>query len=48
MSENMLPGLTSLVSNCFERMDVYGYGNNLMNPWTLRVCRELFKLVEAL
>ncbi|GFX30211.1 transposable element tcb2 transposase [Trichonephila clavipes] len=25
-------------------MDLYGYGDNLMNPWTLHVNRELFKL----
>ncbi|GFV57607.1 transposable element Tcb1 transposase [Trichonephila clavipes] len=29
-------------------MDVYGYGDNLMNPWTLHVNRVLFKLVEDL
>ncbi|GFX13757.1 HTH_Tnp_Tc3_2 domain-containing protein [Trichonephila clavipes] len=48
MTGNMLPGLTSLVSNIIELMDVYEYGYILMNPWTLHVNRELFKLVEAL
>ena len=43
MTGKMFPGLTSLISNCIERMDVYRYGDNLMNPWTLHV-----KLVEAL
>ncbi|GFV32116.1 DDE_3 domain-containing protein [Trichonephila clavipes] len=43
-----LPGLTSLVSNLIELMDVYGYGNNLMNPWTLHVNRGLFNLGDSL
>ncbi|GFV65449.1 uncharacterized protein TNCV_1081291 [Trichonephila clavipes] len=29
-------------------MDVYGYGDNLVNPWALHVNRGLFKLVEDL
>ncbi|GFW71427.1 transposable element Tcb1 transposase [Trichonephila clavipes] len=45
---NTLSGLTSLVSNGIELMDVYGYGDNHMNPWTLLVKRGLFKLLEAL
>ncbi|GBN80467.1 hypothetical protein AVEN_114160-1 [Araneus ventricosus] len=48
MTGNTLPGLTSLVSNCIGRMDMYGYGENLMNPWTLHVNRRLFNLVELL
>lgn len=31
MTRNMLPGLTSLVSNYIEQMDIYGYEDNLMN-----------------
>ncbi|GBM88949.1 hypothetical protein AVEN_146640-1 [Araneus ventricosus] len=34
MTLNKLPGLTSLVSNCIGWMDMYWYGDNLMNPWT--------------
>ncbi|GBN33108.1 hypothetical protein AVEN_274796-1 [Araneus ventricosus] len=48
MTGNKLPGLTSLVSNCIGWMDVYWYGDNLMNPWTQHVNRELFNLVEPL
>ena len=48
MTGNVLSGLTSLVSNCIQGMDVYGYGDNLMNPYTLHDSRELFKRVEAL
>ncbi|GFX99282.1 hypothetical protein TNCV_2494631 [Trichonephila clavipes] len=29
-------------------MDVYGYGDNLMNPWALHANKGLFKLVRAL
>jgi hypothetical protein len=42
MTGNMFPGLKSCQ---LYRMDVYGYGDNLRNPWTLYVSRELFKLV---
>lgn len=35
MTGNMLPGRRSLVSNGIERMDVYWYGDNLMNPQTM-------------
>ncbi|GBM24464.1 hypothetical protein AVEN_41109-1 [Araneus ventricosus] len=48
MTGNKLPGLTSLVSNCIGWMDMYWYGDNLMNPWTRHVNRELFNLVEHL
>ena len=41
MTENMLRGPMSLVSNYIKRMDVYGYGDNLMNPWTLHVSRVI-------
>ncbi|GFX01632.1 HTH_Tnp_Tc3_1 domain-containing protein [Trichonephila clavipes] len=34
LTGNTLPGLTSLVFNCIEQIDVYDYGDNLMNPWT--------------
>lgn len=34
--------------NYIGRMDVYGYGDNLINPCTLYVNMELFKLVEIL
>ncbi|GFX86187.1 transposable element Tcb2 transposase [Trichonephila clavipes] len=44
----MLPGLTCLVSNGIKVIGVYGYGDNLINLWTLHVNRKLFKLVEAL
>ena len=43
MTGNMLPGLTSLVSNCIEWMDMYEYGDILLNPWILHVSRGLFK-----
>ncbi|GBM30308.1 hypothetical protein AVEN_52710-1 [Araneus ventricosus] len=48
MTGNKLPGLTSLVSSCIGWMDMYWYGDNLMNPWTQHVNRELFNLVEPL
>ncbi|GBM90537.1 hypothetical protein AVEN_236328-1 [Araneus ventricosus] len=48
MTGNKLPGLTSLVSNCIGWMDMYRYGDNLRNPWTQYVNRELFNLVEPL
>ncbi|GBN03133.1 hypothetical protein AVEN_116523-1 [Araneus ventricosus] len=48
MTGNKLPGLTSLISNCIWWMDMYWYGDNLMNPWTQHVNRELFNLVESL
>jgi hypothetical protein len=48
MIGNMLPSLTSVVFNSIERMDVYGYGNNVMNPWTLHVSRGIIKQVVAL
>ncbi|GFU13830.1 hypothetical protein TNCV_940211 [Trichonephila clavipes] len=35
-------------SQLIELMDEYGYGANLMNPWTLHVNNGLIKLVEAL
>ena len=41
MTGNMLLDLTSPVSNCIERMDVYGYEDNLTNPLTLHVSRGL-------
>ncbi|GBM36191.1 hypothetical protein AVEN_97562-1 [Araneus ventricosus] len=41
MTGNTLPGLTSVVSNCIGRMDMCGYGGNLMNLWTLHVNRGL-------
>ncbi|GFX75521.1 hypothetical protein TNCV_4714281 [Trichonephila clavipes] len=47
-TRNTLPGLMSLVFEGIELMDVYGYGGNLMTPWTLYACRGLFKLVESL
>ncbi|GFT59571.1 HTH_Tnp_Tc3_2 domain-containing protein [Trichonephila clavipes] len=31
-----------------NRVDVYGYEDNLMNPWTPQINRGLFKLEEAL
>lgn len=37
MTGNTMDGLTSLDSNCIARMDVYGYEDNLMNPWTLYI-----------
>ncbi|GFW90184.1 hypothetical protein TNCV_1790051 [Trichonephila clavipes] len=48
MTRNTLRCLISLIFNGIEGMDVYGYGDNLMNPWTLHVNRGLFVLVEAL
>lgn len=48
MTRNSLPGLTSLVSICIGWMHVYGYVDNILNPWTLNVNRERFKLVESL
>ncbi|GBN87250.1 hypothetical protein AVEN_174600-1 [Araneus ventricosus] len=48
MTGNKLPGVTSLVSNCIRWMDMYWHGDNLMNPWTQHVNRELFNLVEPL
>ncbi|GBN83421.1 hypothetical protein AVEN_91226-1 [Araneus ventricosus] len=48
MTGNKLPGLTSLISNCIGWVDMYWYGDNLMNPWTQHVNRELFNLVEPL
>jgi hypothetical protein len=48
MTENILPGLKSLISNCINQMDVYAYGDSHMNPWNLYVSRGLFNLVEAL
>ncbi|GFV19083.1 hypothetical protein TNCV_3223021 [Trichonephila clavipes] len=33
MTGNTLPGLASLVSNSIELKDVYGNGDNLMNPY---------------
>ncbi|GBM35048.1 hypothetical protein AVEN_77653-1 [Araneus ventricosus] len=47
MAGNKLPGLTSLVSNCIGWMDMYWYGDNLMNPWTQHVNRELFNLQDS-
>ncbi|GBM40877.1 hypothetical protein AVEN_14800-1 [Araneus ventricosus] len=44
LTGNKLPGLTSLLSNCIGWMDMYWYGDNLMNPWTQHVNRELFNL----
>ncbi|GBO33180.1 hypothetical protein AVEN_24672-1 [Araneus ventricosus] len=32
MTGNTFPGLTSLVSNCIERMHVYEYGDDIINP----------------
>ncbi|GBN75362.1 hypothetical protein AVEN_204951-1 [Araneus ventricosus] len=48
MTGNKLPGLTSLISNCIGWMDMCWYGDNLMNPWTQHVKKELFNLVEPL
>ncbi|GBO14079.1 hypothetical protein AVEN_259128-1, partial [Araneus ventricosus] len=40
---------TSIVSNCIGWMDMYWYGDNLMNPWAQHVNRELLNLrVEPL
>ena len=36
------------VSNFIKQMDVYGYGDKLINPWTLHVSRRLFRPVETL
>ncbi|GBM18635.1 hypothetical protein AVEN_164757-1 [Araneus ventricosus] len=47
MTGNKLPGLTSLVSNCIGWMGMYWYGDNLMNPWTQHVNRELFNLERS-
>ncbi|GBM00674.1 hypothetical protein AVEN_118022-1 [Araneus ventricosus] len=48
MTGNTVPDLMSLVSNCIGWMDMYWYGDNLMNPWNQHVNRELFNLVEPL
>ncbi|GBN18053.1 hypothetical protein AVEN_231871-1 [Araneus ventricosus] len=48
MTGNKFLGLTSLVSNCIGWMDMYWYGDNLMNLWTQHVNRELFNLGEPL
>ncbi|GBO03297.1 hypothetical protein AVEN_39677-1 [Araneus ventricosus] len=39
---NMLPGLTSLVSNCIGRMHVYEYADNINDPyWIIHpVCQQ--------
>ncbi|GBO11600.1 hypothetical protein AVEN_145259-1 [Araneus ventricosus] len=47
MTGNKLPSLTSLASNCIGWMDMYWYGDNLMNPWTQHVNRELFNLKRS-
>ncbi|GBL95942.1 hypothetical protein AVEN_168532-1 [Araneus ventricosus] len=47
MIGNNLPCLTSLVSNCIGWMDMYWYGDNLMNPWNQYVNRELFNLGQV-
>ncbi|GBN53017.1 hypothetical protein AVEN_156431-1 [Araneus ventricosus] len=46
MTGNKFPGLMSLVSDCIGWMDMYWYGDNLMNPWTQHVNRELFNLQD--
>ncbi|GBM29393.1 hypothetical protein AVEN_253914-1 [Araneus ventricosus] len=48
MTGNTFPGLTNLVSNCIGRMNVYEYGDDIINPYTLFVNRGLFNLVEPL
>ncbi|GBN07628.1 hypothetical protein AVEN_115646-1 [Araneus ventricosus] len=47
MNGNKLLGVTNLISNCIGWMDMYWYGDNLMNPWTQHVNRELFNLDSA-
>ncbi|GFU25002.1 hypothetical protein NPIL_118481 [Nephila pilipes] len=41
MTENTLSGLTTFISNCTGRMDMIGYGDNLMHTLILHVNRGL-------
>lgn len=45
---NTIPGLTTFISNCIVRINLYEYRENFMNPWTLHVNKTMFKLVKPL